>query len=150
LVQVLCVALNPADYKPAEIPLMGRMIFPKPATLGIDFAGRIVTPAAGSSFKPGQLVFGVAGTSPLARAALREFAVTEEEGTLALPEVVGPVDAATIGVGGLTAYQTIVPRVKKGDKIFINGGSGGTGVFGIQSDDELLDRKCRTAQTSLP
>ncbi|TVY14804.1 Zinc-type alcohol dehydrogenase-like protein, partial [Lachnellula arida] len=29
-------------------------------------------------------------------------------------------------------YQTIVPRVEKGDRVFINGGSGGTGIFGIQ------------------
>ena len=36
------------------------------------------------------------------------------------------------GVAGLTAYQSLVPKVKKGDKVFINGGSGGTGVFGIQ------------------
>jgi len=51
---------------------------------------------------------------------------------VALTDGVDPVDAGTIGVAGLTAYQSIVPRVKKGDKVFINGGSGGTGVFGIQ------------------
>lgn len=36
------------------------------------------------------------------------------------------------GVAGLTAYQSIVPRVKQGDRVFINGGSGGVGCFGIQ------------------
>ncbi|KAL5393972.1 hypothetical protein PMIN02_005401 [Paraphaeosphaeria minitans] len=36
------------------------------------------------------------------------------------------------GVAGLTAYQSIQPHVKEGDKVFINGGSGGTGTFGIQ------------------
>jgi NADPH:quinone reductase-like Zn-dependent oxidoreductase len=49
-----------------------------------------------------------------------------------VPEGVDPIDASTIGIAGLTAYQTIVPKVKQGDKIFINGGSGGTGAFGIQ------------------
>ncbi|EON64844.1 hypothetical protein W97_04078 [Coniosporium apollinis CBS 100218] len=131
LVQVLAVALNPVDYKPAEITLISYLI-PKPATPGIDFAGRIVTPATGSPLKPGQLVFGMAGTNPLAGGALAELALAEKETTVALPDGVDPVDAATIGVAGLTAYQSIVPNVKKGDHIFINGGSGGTGVFGIQ------------------
>ncbi|KNG50814.1 hypothetical protein TW65_01792 [Stemphylium lycopersici] len=34
--------------------------------------------------------------------------------------------------GTLAQYQALAPNVKSGDKVFINGGSGGTGVFGIQ------------------
>ena len=132
LIQVIATALNPVDYKPAEVPLVGRLLVPKPATPGIDFAGCIVTPATNSSFQRGQLVFGVAGTSPFAGGALSEFILTGTDTIVAAPSGVDPVDAATIGVAGLTAYQSIVPNVKKGDKIFINGGSGGTGVFGIQ------------------
>ncbi|MCJ1336113.1 hypothetical protein MMC09_001389 [Bachmanniomyces sp. S44760] len=132
LVQTIATALNPVDYKPAEVPLAGRMLVPKQATPGIDFAGRIVTPATDSDLKRGQLVFGMAGTTPFAGGALREFTVTDPEGTAPLPDGLDPTDAATIGVAGLTAYQTIVPKAKKGDKIFINGGSGGTGIFGIQ------------------
>ncbi len=132
LVLVIATALNPIDYKAAEIPLVGRLLVPNPATPCVDFAGCIVTPAIGSPFKRGQLVFGASGTSPFAGGALAEFTVTELKNTVALPEGLSPVDAATIGVAGLTAYQSIVPRVKKGDRIFINGGSGGTGVFGIQ------------------
>ena len=132
LVQVIATALNPVDYKPVEIPIVGRFLVPKPATPGIDFAGCIVTPATGSSLKPGQLVFGMAGTSPFAAGALSEFALTEQKGTVALPDGIDPVDAATVGVAGLTAYQSLVSQVKKGDRVFINGGSGGTGVFGIQ------------------
>lgn len=33
---------------------------------------------------------------------------------------------------GITAYQSIKPYIKAWDRIFINGGSGGTGTFGIQ------------------
>ena len=134
LVQIIAAALNPVDYKPAEIPLIARFLLTKPATPGIDFVGSIATPAPGSPLKAGQLVFGLAGTSPpIAGGALREFAVSSTKGTAPLPaNVKNPVEFATIGVAGLTAYQTIVPRVKKGDKIFINRGSGGTGIFGIQ------------------
>lgn len=113
------------------MPLVTRFLS-KPLTPCIDFAGTIVTPAPGSPFKAGQLVFGVAGSTPIAGGALREFAVASTKGTAALPENVSLLDAATIGVAGLTAYQSIFPRVKSGDKIFINGGSGGTGIFGIQ------------------
>lgn len=132
LVKVIATALNPVDYKPAEIPVVGRLIVPKVATPGIDFAGSIVTPADGSALKPGQLVFGACGSSPLAGGALSEFAIAKISNVVALPDGVSIIDAATIGVAGMTAYQSIVPRVKKGDKVFINGGSGGTGVFGIQ------------------
>ncbi|KAL8906526.1 MAG: hypothetical protein Q9207_001964 [Kuettlingeria erythrocarpa] len=132
LVKVIAAALNPVDYKPAEIPGVARFAITKPATPGIDFAGTVVQPAAGSSLKPGQLVFGMAGTTPLAGGALREYSVSKLESTCAIPDGVDPTDAATLGIAGLTAYQSIVPHVKSGDKIFINGGSGGTGVFGIQ------------------
>jgi len=131
LVQVLACALNPVDYKPGEHPVLGPLLVRKPATPGIDFAGYIAVPASGSPLKRGQLVFGVA-SSPFGGGALSEFAVFEKETTVPVPEDVTPVDACTIGVAGLTAYQSIVPRVKKGDKVFINGGSGGTGIFGIQ------------------
>ncbi|KAL8809931.1 MAG: hypothetical protein Q9200_002986, partial [Gallowayella weberi] len=123
---------NPVDYKPAEIPGLIRFAITKPATPGIDFAGSIVRPASGSPLKAGQLIFGACGTSPIAGGALREFSVSGVKSAVVIPEGVDPVDAATVGVAGLTAYQSIVPHVKSGDKIFINGGSGGTGVFGIQ------------------
>lgn len=49
-----------------------------------------------------------------------------------VPEGVEVDDAACIGTAGSTAYQCIVPNVKEGDRVFVNGGSGGTGVYGIQ------------------
>ncbi|KAL8894844.1 MAG: hypothetical protein Q9192_004007 [Flavoplaca navasiana] len=132
LVQVIAAALNPVDYKPAEVPGLIRFAISKPATPGIDFAGTIVRPANDSPLKAGQLVFGASGATPVAGGALREFSVSGLKSTVAIPEGVDPIDAATVGVAGLTAYQSIVPHVKHGDKIFINGGSGGTGVFIIQ------------------
>ncbi|KAN0102107.1 putative zinc-type alcohol dehydrogenase-like protein C16A3.02c [Hyaloscypha variabilis] len=132
LVQIIATALNPVDYKPAESALMRRLLYAKVATPGLDYAGCIVTPATGSSLKPGQLVYGITAKVPWTGGALAEFSLAESGTTLPLPEGVSPVDAASIGVAGITAYQSIVPHVKKGDSIFINGGSGGCGVFGIQ------------------
>ncbi|ETI19839.1 hypothetical protein G647_08853 [Cladophialophora carrionii CBS 160.54] len=152
LVQVLAVALNPIDHKPAEFQLLSRLAIPKPATPGLDFVGYLVTPAAGSALKPGRLVHGCTGTSPLAGGGLAEYAVCKPEQVVAVPEGIDRTDAATLGVAGLTAYQTIVPYVKAGDEIFINGGSGGTGIFGIQIAKVVgcsVTTSCSTANVEL-
>lgn len=132
LVQIIAVALNPVDYKLSELPLVGRFLISKPATPCLDFSGVIVTPASGSSLKPGELVFGISGSSPLSGGAMREFNIATVDAVAKIPEGVDPINIAGVGVAGLTAYQSIIPRVKEGDQVFINGGSGGTGVFGIQ------------------
>ncbi|KAF2168170.1 hypothetical protein M409DRAFT_21614 [Zasmidium cellare ATCC 36951] len=131
LVQVIAAALNPVDYKPAEVPLVTRFFLPKPVTPGLDFVGKIVQPADGSPLKPGQIVFGAAGNG-LIGGALAQYAVAGKSGVASLPPRVDPTWGATVNVAGLTAYQSIVPQVKEGSNVFINGGSGGTGVFGIQ------------------
>jgi NADPH:quinone reductase-like Zn-dependent oxidoreductase len=152
LIRTVAVALNPVDYKAAEIPLIGRLLVPSAATPGIDFAGVLLKPASGSDLKVGQLVFGVAGTTPFAAGVLKEYILVEKGRLVKVPEGVDPVDAATMGVAGLTAYQSIVPHVKKGDQIFINGGSGGTGVFGIQVAKAVgcrVTTSCSTANVEL-
>jgi len=146
LVHVLAAALNPVDYKIAELPVLGRLaIFGRPATPGLDFAGTVVAvgprpsaPAAQpeseqghDDLRPGQLVFG-ALQGPQRFGTLADYVVVPRNWTAALPEGIKVEDAASVGVAGLTAYQSIVPNVKEGNRVFINGGSGGTGVFGIQ------------------
>lgn len=132
LVQVIATALNPIDYKPAEIGLISRIAIRKPAIPCIDVAGYVVRPAPGSSLKPGQIILGGAGTNMLAGGGLAEYAVVQESYLIPCPEGLDPVQASMFLVAGLTAYQSIVPHVKPGSKVFINGGSGGTGVFAIQ------------------
>ncbi|KAG8528381.1 putative secondary metabolism biosynthetic enzyme [Bacidia gigantensis] len=132
LVRISAMALNPVDYKPAQIPGVARLAVGLPATPGIDFCGRLITPAKDSPLKAGQMVFGCAGNNPVAGGALGEYAVAGLQAVAALPEGMEVVDAATVGVAGTTAYQSIVPRVKAGDRVFVNGGSGGVGVFSVQ------------------
>jgi NADPH:quinone reductase-like Zn-dependent oxidoreductase len=152
LVQVIACALNPVDYKIAEIPVAGAYVTGKNATPCRDFAGRIVTPAANSSLKAGQLIFGVAGTSPIAGGAMAQYTLASDSAVAAVPQGVDPIDAATVGIAALTAYQTIAPYVKKGDYVFLNGGSGGTGVFGIQYAKAFgchVTTTCSTANVDL-
>lgn len=132
LIQVIAAALNPVDYKPQEIQLVSRFFLPNPATPCIDVVGKVVRPADGSDVRPGQMVFGASGTGVLAGGALAGYAVARKDAVAVLPEGLDPVWGATVCIAGLTAYQTIVPYVKDGSRVFINGGSGGTGIFGIQ------------------
>ena len=124
LVKVAYSSLNPVDYKIAET--IGHYVFRKPATPGLDFAGTVVRTNR-KDLTPGQRVFG--NTTPAVFGALAEYLVVGK-GVAVLPNNVPFDQAACVGVAGLTAYQSIIPYTPK--KIFINGGSGGTGTFGIQ------------------
>lgn len=132
LVKILSTTLNPVDYKIAELPLLGRLAIGMPATPGLDFAGKVAATGSNSKdLKPGQLVFGRLD-GPSKFGTLAEYTVAHRAGCVALPDGVSPDDGACIGTAGVTAYQSIAPYVKSGDRVFINGGSGGTGVFAIQ------------------
>ncbi|KUJ20227.1 putative zinc-type alcohol dehydrogenase-like protein C16A3.02c [Mollisia scopiformis] len=132
LVRIVVAALNPVDYRLAEFQFLHRTTFPKPASPGSDFAGYIVKPAQGSALKPGQFVFGAAGTNFMCGGALSEYGIANTRATTPMPTGLSTSDAASITVAGLTAYQAILPHSKPGSRVFLNGGSGGVGAIGIQ------------------
>ncbi|EXJ95447.1 hypothetical protein A1O1_00569 [Capronia coronata CBS 617.96] len=142
LVQVLAMSLNPIDYKFPELPVVGRLAIKKPASPGLDFSGKIVAPPAtghgeggdpASALEPSTMVFGRLDT-PTQFGTLAEFTVARRQVLAVVPEGVSAQDVACVGTAGLTAYQCIAPYVKRGEgsRVFINGGSGGTGSWGIQ------------------
>jgi NADPH:quinone reductase-like Zn-dependent oxidoreductase len=132
LIKVLAVGLNPVDFKPAEAPFVGRFAVKKPATPGFDVAGRIVTPADGSSLEPGQLVFGAASTNPLAGGALAEYIASPAETLCPAPTGVSPLVLAGAPIAAVTAHGSLIPYIHTGSRVFLNGGSGGVGTYGIQ------------------
>jgi NADPH:quinone reductase-like Zn-dependent oxidoreductase len=136
LIKTEAAALNPADYKLPEAPWLRMLLLKMPNSPGLDFGGRIVAlgPSSGKSkhdLKEGQLVVGCFGF-PAQYGALSEYLVCKRSEIAAAPAGMSGEDAACLGVAGLTAYQSIKPYVKEGDSVFINGGSGGVGLFGIQ------------------
>lgn len=137
LVQVLSASLNPVDYKFAQFPVLGNLIIKKPSSPAVDFSGRVVASGPNSkkitteNLEPGQLVFGKLD-APTQFGTLAEYTVVPRSGCVPLAQGVSLDDAACIGTAALTAYQCIVPKIKSGDRVFINGGSGGVGSFGIQ------------------
>lgn len=131
LVEVHAMALNPADHKLTEgllpLRLIGSNLIP-----GADFCGRIANVGKQvDEFQTGDWVFG-AKAGALKDGTLAQYVAVSREMLAKLPEGVKVEDAAGVGIVGLTERQAIAPHVKSGDRVFINGGSGGTGVYGIQ------------------
>ncbi|KAJ0160199.1 Zinc-type alcohol dehydrogenase-like protein C16A3.02c [Colletotrichum tanaceti] len=156
LVQVVAAGINPADYKFPDLGLVAKAIISFPRCPGMDFAGRAVAvgPAV-TDIAPGDLVVG--RLDPMAaQGSLSEYTIADRDGIASVPTAgAAPVDleqAAALGTAALTAYQNIVPYVKAGDKVFINGGSGGTGTFGIQIAKAVgchVTVSCSTAKADL-
>ncbi|KAK7754972.1 hypothetical protein SLS62_003056 [Diatrype stigma] len=161
LVKVHFASLNPVDYKLAELGLMARAMISVPASPGLDFSGVVAAVAAGAEegdYKVGDRVFG--RLDPTRFGALGEYVVADREGLAKIPssslEEQQQLQAySCIGTAGLTAYQCIAPNVTpgRGDRVFINGGSGGTGTFGIQIAKKALGcyvvASCSTANVEL-
>lgn len=152
LIQVASAGINPGEPKVAATKLLVKTSVTLPKTPGMDVSGHVR--AVGSGVKDVQLGDAViASLHPTgSQGALSEFVVVPRTRCAVLrqhPGVIVDMDkAAGLGVAGLTAYQSIAPYVKPGDQVFINGGSGGTGTFGIQVAKLLGCRVTVTCSTA--
>lgn len=132
LVRVLSAALNPADYRFPEIGFPARMLMGMPASPGMDFCGRVVaTGPLAKHFKEDQLVHGCP-SRPVQFGSLGEFLTITADRIAVVPDGVSVDHAAALSLAGLTAYQSLDGHVKAGDRVLINGASGGCGVFAVQ------------------
>ena len=133
LVQVHAAGLNQADIKIRNGEMKAILRPELPATLGSDLAGLVVEVGRGvTRFKPGDAVF--ASVFGLRAGTLAEFAVVPESAAATKPTRLDFVQAASIPMVSLTAWQALKERVhvKPGDKVFIPAGAGGIGTFAIQ------------------
>jgi NADPH:quinone reductase-like Zn-dependent oxidoreductase len=133
LVRVKASSINRADWYGLTAPLflralMGAPFRPKQRVLGVDFAGTVEAVGKDvTGFEVGDEVFG--GRS----GAFAEYVVVEN-GIAHRPENVSVEEAASVGVAGLTALQGLRDKagVQPGQKVLVNGASGGVGTFAIQ------------------
>jgi len=133
LVQVHAAGLNPIDYMIPKGSFKPLLPFQLPATMGSDLAGIVVE--VGSRvrrFKAGDAVF--ASLFDTGKGCLAEFVAVPESAAALKPGNLDFVQAASIPMVGLTAWQAFQERaqLKRGQKIFIPAGSGGIGTFAIQ------------------
>jgi len=135
LVRVRAASVNPLDWhelrgSPYFMRLGSGLGAPGDIRLGVDFAG--IVEAVGrnvSRFKPGDAVFG--GVN----GAFAEYVVVTQDRAIAIkPENVTFQQAASAPIAAVTALQALRDKgqVKAGQKVLINGASGGVGTFAVQ------------------
>jgi NADPH:quinone reductase-like Zn-dependent oxidoreductase len=135
LVRVHAAALNPLDWHgmrgtPYLMRLGSGLRRPQDLQLGVDFAGTVEAVGAKvTHFRPGDAVFG--GRS----GALAQYLVVRQDRAVALkPDNVDFDQAAGVGIAGTTALQGLrdAGRLQPGQKVLVNGASGGVGTFAVQ------------------
>ena len=149
LVQVHAVGLNPIDYLIPKGDFKPILKLRLPATLGSDLAGVVVeTGSAVTRFKVGDAVYASIFDTP--HGSLADFAAVPEHAAALKPATLEFVQAASIPMVGLTAWQALHERMqlKRGQKIFIPAGSGGIGTFAIQLAKHLGAHVATTTSTA--
>jgi NADPH:quinone reductase-like Zn-dependent oxidoreductase len=134
LIKVRAAAANPLDWhymrgKPYVMRMGTGLRKPKQTRLGVDVAGEVV--AVGKNvqrFKPGDAVFGTGG------GAFAEYARASQNSIALKPANLTFEQAASVGVAGVTALQALRDqgKIQPGQKVLINGASGGVGTFAVQ------------------
>ena len=149
LVQVHAAGVNVLDSKIRSGQF--RLILPyrTPFVLGHDVAGVVVRVGAGvKGFKPGDEVYARPADHRIGTFA--ELIAVQEEDLALKPTNLTMEEAASIPLVGLTAWQALVERgqLKRGQKVFIQAGSGGVGTFAIQLAKHLGATVATTTSTS--
>jgi NADPH:quinone reductase-like Zn-dependent oxidoreductase len=136
LVKVRAASVNPYDWHfvegtPKIMRAMGvGLRKPKDTRLGVDFAGTVEAVGKNvTQFKPGDEVFGGRG------GAFAEYVCPRANRAVALkPANVTFEQAASVNIAGITALQAVRDKgkVQQGQKVLINGASGGVGTFAVQ------------------
>src|SRR5436853_1325981 len=134
LVRVRAASVNPVDGHTIRgawlMRPMSGMRKPKNTRFGTDFAG--VVAAVGkdvTDFKPGDEVFGAKNG-----AVADYICVKPERAVVMKPSNITFEQAGSVAVAGLTALQGLRDKghIQSGQKVLINGASGGVGTFAVQ------------------
>jgi NADPH:quinone reductase-like Zn-dependent oxidoreductase len=135
VVKVRAAALNPLDWhymrgEPYIMRLGVGIGAPTDRQLGVDFAGVVESVGkAVTRFKPGDEVLGGAD------GALSEYVRVRESSSVVLkPANISFEQAAAAPIAAITALQSLrdTGQLKAGQKVLINGASGGVGTFAVQ------------------
>jgi NADPH:quinone reductase-like Zn-dependent oxidoreductase len=139
IVKVMAVSLNSWDLRflradPFLVRIMGGgFLKPKNHILGADISGVIESVGKEvTRFKPGDAVFGdLAGSGS---GGLAEYTCARDGAFAMKPAGMGFEEAAALPMAAVTALQGLRDkgRIRPGQKVLINGASGGVGTFAVQ------------------
>jgi len=138
LIKVYAASLNAADWHYMRgTPWLFRLScgLPNPSNIffGADVAGRVEAVGKNvTQFQPGDEVFG--DLSRCGRGAFAEYVCATEDALVLKPANLSFEDAAAVPVAAVTALQGLQSRtpIQPGQKVLINGASGGVGSFAVQ------------------
>ena len=149
LVQVHAAGVNLLDSKIRDGEFKLFLPYRMPIILGHDVAGVVakVGPRV-RQFKVGDEVY--ARPDDFRIGTFAEFVPVKEASLALKPKGLTMEEAASIPLGGLTAWQALVEKakLKKGQKVFIQAGSGGVGTFAIQLAKHLGATVATTTSTA--
>ena len=133
LIQVHAAAVNLLDVKLRNGEFKLILPYRPPIVLGHDVAGVVVRVGPRvRQFKVGDEVYARADDFRIGTFA--EWIAVRQDSVAIKPKNISMEEAASIPLVGLTAWQALVEkaRLRKGQKVFIQAGSGGVGTFAIQ------------------
>lgn len=135
LIRVRAASVNPLDWhlmrgEPFIVRLMfGGMLKPRITRLGRDVSGQVEAVGKNvAQFKPGDEVFGAC------RGTFAEYVCAPEDRLALKPANISFEYAAAVPVAAITALQGLRDkgRIQRGQKVLVDGASGGVGTFAIQ------------------
>jgi NADPH:quinone reductase-like Zn-dependent oxidoreductase len=134
LVRVRASSVNPTEWYRITGPYFARMFGsgirrPKSPAIGSDLAGMVEAVGKDvTEFQPGDEVFGTT------LGAWAEYAPAREARLVHKPATVSFEEAAAVPIAATTALQALRDHggVERGQKVLINGASGGVGTFAVQ------------------
>jgi alcohol dehydrogenase len=143
LVSVRAASVNPVDFKIRSGELKQIIPYRLPLLLGNDLSGVVVSVGASvSRFKVGDEIFARLDKDRIG--AYAEFALVRETSAARKPANLSHVEAASIPLVGLTAWQALVDiaKLSAGQSVLIHAGSGGVGTFAIQLAQASWCNRC--------
>jgi NADPH:quinone reductase-like Zn-dependent oxidoreductase len=139
LIKVHAASVNAAEWhivrgQPFLVrPMVGGLFKPSKAIPGADVAGHVEAVGRNvTQFKPGDEVFG--DLSAVGWGAFAEYVCAHENALVLKPANITFEQAASVPLAGNTALQGLRDKgqIQPGQKVLINGASGGVGSFAVQ------------------
>ncbi len=131
LVRIHAAGVNPVDYKirNGSVKFISGKKFPR--ILGGDIAGTVEQADKKSKFRPGDKVYAMLSSKG---GGYAEFVAVDEKQLCHIPENLDMTAAAGVPLASLTALQAFLKKGSNltGDRVLINGASGGVGSFAVQ------------------
>ncbi|CAM3082560.1 Bifunctional protein: zinc-containing alcohol dehydrogenase; quinone oxidoreductase (NADPH:quinone reductase); Similar to arginate lyase [Leuconostoc gelidum subsp. gasicomitatum] len=151
LVENMATSINPIDYKARQGLLQGMFQWQFPVVLGWDIAGRII--AVGDDvhdFHVGDAIFARPDIDPIGKnGTYAEYTAVKADKLARKPDNISFEAAAAVPLAGLTALQMLRQlQVKAGQKVLIQAGAGGVGIYAIQLAKNLGAYVATTASHS--